>query len=88
MFKATNKYAPREHEYIVADGSSSISNTKHQHIYLKDEDKNEWVICWNGKLYPFKFKEKSKENVEGIAEIPVDAILNYKGSIVRRYRSQ
>ena len=88
MFKATNKYAPREHEYIVADGSSSISNPKHQHIYLKDEDKNEWVICWNGKLYPFKFKEKSEENVEGIAEIPVDAILNYKGSIVRRYRSQ
>ena len=77
MFKATNEYAPREHEYIVG-GESVPSNPKHQYVYGKDKD---YWICWNGKFYPFDEEEE-------IAEIPVDAILNYKGSIVRRYRSQ
>jgi hypothetical protein len=71
MFKATNEYAPREHEYIVGGDSK---NPKHQHVYGNQ-------IYWNGKFYPFNKKEE-------IAEIPIDVILNYKGSIVRRYRSQ
>lgn len=69
----------REHEAYV--GTREIE--RNEHLHALNETRNsegelisEGKIAWNGKIYPY---------VDGIAKIPVDAIINYTGTIDRQY---